>query len=98
MINSILKAIVIGILAGTTIFFMPKFLVSAIILLIVIKLLFGRGRRHMYHHRFGRHRFGDHRFAFADKIRSMNDDEYSEFKNQFGNRDCNNFGRNRTDN
>jgi len=76
MTKSILKVVAAGIAIGTIAFFMPKLLVGIFILAILIRLIFCRkGHGHCGHHH------GMHRFEMGDKIRSMSDAEYTEFKN-----------------
>ena len=67
-----LKLIVGGILLGAAIFFVPFFLlkVAGIFLIFGLVIWIFKGRRHSRHHWGG----------FADKIRSMSDEEYATFK------------------
>ena len=80
MTKSILKTVVFGSLVGAALFFMPKFLVSIFLFCVLIRLLVGR--------RMGHGRFNRYQFVYADKIRNMNDEEYSEFKNKMETRSC----------
>lgn len=80
MTKSILKTVVFGSLVGAALFFMPKILVSIFLFFVLIRLLVGR--------RMGHGRFNKYQFVYADKIRNMNEDEYSEFKNKMETRSC----------
>lgn len=84
MKKSILKQIVGGILLGTFVFFTGP-LLFIILLLKFIFTPFGMAR---YGGNFGRSNmaFGGRGFAFADKIRTMNDEEYAAFKTNFATR------------
>lgn len=82
----IFRAIIIGALAGAALFFLPFFILRGFLFFLfigfVIRLIaFGRWRRRG----FGG---GDFR-TFADKVRSMSDEEYNNFKQNFHN----GFGR-----
>ena len=68
-----IKTIIAGALLGAALFYLPFFVMKVM----VIFLLFG-----MMFRFFGRHRGyrGPYGWAYADKIRSMSDDEYSAFK------------------
>lgn len=79
MNRSILKPVIAGILIGTGLFFMPFFILRVVLFVLIIGLfirLFA-GRRQ----RFGG-RFAERRFAFADHIRNMSEEEYTQFKQQ----------------
>ncbi len=80
MTKSILKTVVFGSLVGAALFFMPKILVSIFLFFVLIRLLVGG--------RMGHGRFNKYQFVYADKIRNMNEDEYSEFKNKMEARSC----------
>ena len=73
MTKSILCAVTIGILVGVTAFFAPKMLLGIFILCLVLRLFHCCGHRHHSRGRF---------FYMADKIRTMSDEEYDEFKTQ----------------
>ena len=81
MNNPLLKSILAGLLLGLALFVMPFFLIRlALFILIVGALfrLFGAGRfRRGWGHGYG------HMPAFADRIRQMSDDEYTEFKQRY---------------
>lgn len=83
MIKTILKSIFVGALIGATIFFMPKFLLIPLGIFIIFRMMMWR-RMRMF------------QYLFADKIRSMSDEEYTQFKESKGrhychtNRNCSN--------
>lgn len=71
MTKSILKTVLFGALMGAAIFFMPRLIIGMFIFFAIMRLfMFGRMRR-----------YGHYQFAFADKIRGMSEEEYSQFKN-----------------
>ena len=85
MTKSILKVVLVGIAIGAMAFFVPKLLAGIFIFAILVKLIFcGKG-----HGCCGSHH-GMHRFGMADKIRSMSETEYAEFKNNHSKGCCNN--------
>ena len=87
----ILKPIVFGVLLGAGLFYAPFFLLRIALFFLVIGGLFRlfRGRRGYGPRGYGwRGRgpggFGaDRRLAFAEKVRGMNDEEYTRFKEKF---------------
>lgn len=79
---SILKPIVAGALIGAALFFAP-FLVLRIILFV---LIFGLIFRLFIGRRYGRFGGPSMHPGFAEKIRSMSDEEYAQFKQKFNNR------------
>lgn len=81
--KSILKSIVVGVALGATLFFMPFFIIGMLFLGLFFKLMF---RRKMLRH------FGTHRLAFAEKIRTMSEDEFTQFKNNFASGNFNHCG------
>ncbi|MCY1231928.1 hypothetical protein D3C87_578140 [compost metagenome] len=85
--KSILRSIAIGILIGALAFFAFQLVITFLIMGGIIMLL---SRRRFERRAFGNQRFGGHRFAFADRIRTMNDEEYDAFKKNFENRGCRN--------
>lgn len=85
--KSILRSIAIGILIGALAFFAFQLVITFLIIGGIIMLL---SRRRFERRAFGNQRFGGHRFAFADRIRTMNDEEYDAFKKNFENRRCRN--------
>ncbi|MEI7502393.1 MAG: hypothetical protein WCJ61_03835 [Paludibacter sp.] len=78
MTKSILRTIVIGILIGATAYFMPHLLLGMFLFFALLRAFMCCGRGHC-----GSHRRGG-RFQMMDKIRSMSDEEYVEFKNNHG--------------
>jgi len=77
MRNQILKHVLVGLLLGTALYYLPFFFIGKVIFfLLVMTLIFGWFRRRRY--------YGPYGWNYADKIRSMSDDEYSEFKEKFG--------------
>ena len=85
MTKSILKVVVAGIAIGAIAFFMPKLLLGIFIFAILMRLIFYRKA----HGWCGQHH-NMLRFAMADKIRSMSEAEYVEFKNNHSFGCCNN--------
>lgn len=81
MNKSILKKIVAGILLGAAAFYMPFFLIRTLLFILIIGALI----RLFVRPRFGK-RFGGRGFhlAFANKIRTMSDEEYAGFKQGIG--------------
>jgi hypothetical protein len=75
MKKSIFKPIIAGVLAGAALFFMPFFLLRLFAFFLIAGLFF----RFFIGRRMRKHGFGM-RTAFADRIRSMSDEEYSQFK------------------
>jgi hypothetical protein len=83
MNKSILKTIVGGILLGAVVFFTGPLL----LIILVLKFIFtpfGMGRRIDFGGcgPRGGPGMGGPRFAFADKIRSMSDEDYTSFKSK----------------
>jgi hypothetical protein len=76
MNNQVLKTIIFGALLGAAIFAAPFFVLKVLAFFLIVGLFFRifRGRR-------GRKGWGRAwGWAYADKIRSMNDQEYQDFK------------------
>ena len=75
MNNQILKTIVFGAILGAALFWMPLFILKIFLFFIVIGFFFRffKGRRY----------YGPSGWSYADKIRSMSDDEYVEFKDTY---------------
>ena len=80
MKHSIFRTVIMGALFGATLFFMPFFMVGFFICIGIFGFFMRR--------RIGWGQYGNHRFAFADKIRSMNDDEYQALKEKMSNAHC----------
>jgi hypothetical protein len=79
MTKSVLKAIVAGLLAGAILYFAPMVFFGLLFFALLAKMMFFGGM--MMHHRHGG--YGGHHLAFADKIRSMSDEDYQAFKGRF---------------
>ena len=74
MKTSLIKPIVVGILLGASLFWIPFIVARVLLLFIVVGFIF---RLMMWR----RWRKGNpNRFAFADRIRSMSEEEYASFK------------------
>ncbi len=72
MTKSIFKAIGKGIFIGAALFFAPRLLLAIFLVIMIM--------RFFMHRRLGVSNFYGHRFAMADRIRSMSDDEYDQYK------------------
>lgn len=85
MNNILLKSILAGLLLGAALFVLPFFLLRIALFALLVGALFrllGGGR-------FRRGGWGPgYRPAMADRIRQMNDEEYNEFKQRFGQGPC----------
>ncbi len=79
MTKSILCTVTIGIIVGIMAFFVPKMLLGILILGMLMRLFHCCSHRH---HSRGR-------FHMADRIRTMSDEEYAEFKTQMVGGCCN---------
>lgn len=77
MKRSIFKPIVFGVLFGAAVFFMPFMLLKFIFFFMFIGAIF-----RMFAWRRFRHGGMSYHAMYADKIRSMSEEEYSEFKNK----------------
>lgn len=87
MNNTLLKSILAGLLLGATMFVLPFFLLRIAVFVLLIGALFrlfggNRLRRGGWGRRLGPTP------AFADRIRQMNDEEYTAFKQRFGEGRC----------
>ena len=80
MTKSIFKLILAGMLFGAVVFFMPMFILGIFIFFAIFRLFM---RMTM-----GRGRFMEHRLAFANKIRSMSEEEYAGFKQKMDKHNC----------
>jgi|LakMenE01Jun11ns_1017448.scaffolds.fasta_scaffold9273491_2 hypothetical protein len=82
--TSILKSIVMGLIFGSLVFFMPFFLLKVFIFFMVIsffmKMMWWRVMSHG----------GGHYLRYAEKVRNMSDDEFSRFKSK-GYRSCQHY-------
>lgn len=88
----IIRAIAIGAVTGAALFFLPFFILRGLLFILfigfIIRLIaFGVWRRRGW---YGR----GFNPMFADKIRSMSDEEYSQFKQDFSNGCGRGFRRN----
>ena len=72
MATTLLKSILVGALMGAMIFFAPGFIIGLFLTFLIFRLMIGRRMRGG--------RTGEYRLAFADKVRSMSDEEYEQFK------------------
>lgn len=80
MTTSVLKTIAIGVLLGALAFFAPFIIISFLIIGLIMRLSF--------RHRFAHGHYGNYKLAFADKIRSMSEDEYAGFKTKLSANHC----------
>ncbi|KOY85456.1 hypothetical protein AD998_04185 [bacterium 336/3] len=79
MVKSIFKSVLIGVLLGAMAFFVPVFLVSMFILFGLARLFGGKRReKWMYY-----------QIRFAEKIRNMSEDEYTQFRVSLASARCN---------
>jgi len=70
MVKSVFKSILIGAILGAMAFFVPIFLISLFILFGIARLFAGKRRsRWMYY-----------QLRFAERIRGMTDEEYSQYR------------------
>ena len=83
MNRQIIKPIIGGLLLGTALFLVPFFVLKVLIFFLVIGLLFRLfGRR--------RHR-GPWGWALADKIRTMSEEEYNDYKTKWRRGGCHGY-------
>ena len=81
MKKSLLFTIGKGILIGAFLFFIPTFLLFFFIPFVLLPIFFfSRMRRGNFH---------GHKLAFADKVRSMTDEDYEQFKINDSYQHCN---------
>lgn len=80
MTTSILKTITAGILIGALAFFAPFIIFGFLLIGLIMRLSF--------RHRFAHGQYRMHHLAFADKIRSMSDDEYAGYKVKLASAHC----------
>ena len=77
MTIQILKPILAGLLIGVALYYLPFFFVGKVFfILLILAFFFGFFRHRRYRGPYGWH--------YADKIRSMSDEEYLAFKEKFG--------------
>jgi hypothetical protein len=84
MTRLILRAVLIGILVGVAAFFVPHLLLGIIILCFVVRLSHCGRMTHGCHG----YRHEERLFYMADKIRSMSEEEYAEFKTKMSGGGC----------
>ena len=84
MNNQVLKTILFGALLGAAIFAAPYFALKVLLFFLIVGFFFRifRGRRH-YH---GRGWKGPWGWSYADKIRTMSDEDYQAFKENYSRR------------
>jgi len=80
MTKSIFKAVLGGMLFGAAVYFMPFLILGIFIFFALFRLFAG--------YSMGKGRYGLHHIAWADKIRSMTDEEYSGFKLRISKHTC----------
>lgn len=78
MTRTILKTVLCGIMVGALAFFVPGLLVGLFVFMLIARLFCGCRSRH---YRSGR-------FEMMDKIRTMSDADYAEFKSNHGHGCC----------
>ncbi len=77
---SIFRKILIGILIGILAFFATKLVIVLLIIAAIFKLS-GKGKWKREHWR-------SRKLAYVDKIRNMNEEDYENFKSDFGKNYC----------
>lgn len=75
MSNQILKTILFGAVLGAVLFWVPFFAVKILLFFMIFGLFFRffKGRRY----------YGPTGWSYADKIRNMSEEEYTDFKANF---------------
>ncbi len=76
---NIIRAIAIGVLLGILTFIAFKFVIALLIIFTVFRLAWG-GKK------WNREKWQNQRLAYIDSVRNMNEEEYSQFRNDFGHR------------
>ena len=77
MTNQILKHALVGLILGATLYYLPFFFFGKVIFFfLVMGIFFSFFRRRRYGGPYG--------WNYADKIRSMTDEEYTHFKENVG--------------
>ena len=83
MNRQIIKPIIGGLLIGAALFFLPFFVLKVLVFFLFIGLLFRL---------FGwRHYRGPRGWALADKIRTMSDEEYNNYKTKWRRESCHSY-------
>ena len=84
MSNQLLKTILFGAILGVALFWVPFFVLKVLAFFIIIGIFFRF---------FGRRRYyGPAGWGYSDKIRSMSDEEYASFKENFKGR-CGHYNK-----
>jgi hypothetical protein len=83
MIKTIFKTIAIGVLVGLLFFVAFRVIVVFAILGLIFKLS-GKGKWKREHWR-------NRKLAFVDRIRTMEDDEFENFKSNYGQNHCHHY-------
>jgi hypothetical protein len=87
MTRTILKTVLCGIMVGALAFFVPGLLVGLFVFMLIARLFCGcRSRHYCGGHCCGHGRGG--RFEMMDKIRTMSEADYAEFKSNHGHGCC----------
>jgi len=73
---NILRAILIGVLSGILFFVAFKFVLILLLIGGIFMLAGGGRRKRMY--------WKEQRLAYVENIRNMNDDEYQQFRSNYG--------------
>ena len=76
----ILKTAIAGALIGAALFWMPFFVLKVAVFVLIIGAFIGFFRSHRWR--------GSKGWAFADRIRGMSDEDYSQFKEKWGSHHC----------
>ncbi len=80
MKNPIFRSILIGILFGVLAFVAFRLVLVLLIIAAIFKLS-GKGK-------WKRRQWREHKLAYVDSIRNMNDEEYNNFKSNYGHGHC----------
>jgi 5-bromo-4-chloroindolyl phosphate hydrolysis protein len=80
MKNSIFRSILIGLLLGVLVFMATKLILVLLIVAAIFKLS-GKGK-------WKKEQWKTHKMAYEDNIRTMGDEDYEKFKENFGQRHC----------
>jgi uncharacterized membrane protein len=80
MKNSIFRSILIGLLLGVLVFMATKLILVLLIVAAIFKLS-GKGK-------WKKEQWKTHKMAYADNIRTMRDEDYEKFKENYGQHHC----------